>query len=251
MAPAVRRRLSVEGSSPPRPPICRNTWRQRAGEGSRAPPLASSLAALTLHVPAELEESDQKQQEQQRRGPQRPGAPSGQHGCRPGRSGRGATPGCGLHRCPCESGREGVGSALDDGARRPPGPPSRSESPLTCFSGSGTPTFLFQKPAGVQGKGVEAQASPVQSRSQPRPQPGFRFHLRSAEPKGAGRPRGAWPHPLPRLPTPPPPTSPGGTRGTPRDGWREREQPPRKAQSPPPALSPSPSSQLGGPISSP
>lgn len=119
---------------------------------------------------------------------------------------------------------------------------------LTCSSGSGTPTFLFQKAAGVQGKGVEAQAGPVQSGSQPRPQPGFRFHLRSAEPKGAGRPRGlrgGWPRPPPRHPMLPP--KPGRNPGNPQDGWREQGQPPRKPRSPPPALSPSPSSSSEAP----
>lgn len=52
---------------------------------------------------------------------------------------------------------------------------------------------------------MEAQANPVRSRSQPRPQPRFRFHLCSAEPVGAGRPLGTWPRPylgLQRLPQP-------------------------------------------------
>lgn len=97
--------------------------------GIRAPPLACPPAALTLQVPAELEESEQQQQQQQRGGPERPGAPSGQHGRRRGHSGRSATPGCGLHRGFWGPEGRGEGSASGGGARRPPGPPSRAESP--------------------------------------------------------------------------------------------------------------------------
>lgn len=80
---------------------------------------------------------------------------------------------------------------------------------LTCSRGVGSPTLLSQKLAGVQGNGRWRVGQPRPSRSQPRPQPGFRFHLRLAESEGAGRPphqgeeegRAALP-PLPGAPTP-------------------------------------------------
>lgn len=143
----------------------------------------------------------------------------------------------GLHpglRAPSRSLRIGKGSrrgsALGDGARRPPGPPSRSESPPHLFQRPGDPDLPLPEAGRGAGEGGG-------SAGQPRPQPGFRFHLRLAEPKGAGRPQGVGGGGRGGLAPPPAPASddhppkPGRNPGNPQDVWRERGQPPRKAQS--------------------
>lgn len=97
---------------------------------------------------------------------------------------------------------------------------------------------------------MEAQASPVGERASPAPNQSSGFTSAGLNPKGRGDPWGFGPPPSPgsdALLQQPERTDPR----IPWDGWREREQPPRKARSLPPALSPSPSSVFWSSDSSP
>lgn len=98
-------RLRLPYRSPSRVAAARSPSERTRGVSRQrehwVPTSPAQLAALTFRVPAEQEEANQQQQQQQQRdGPQCPGAPSGQHGCLR-TSGRGATPGSGLHHGPC------------------------------------------------------------------------------------------------------------------------------------------------------
>lgn len=130
------------------------------------------------------------------------------------------------------------------GARRPPGLLHARDCPLpTCSGVSGSPTWSSRSGCRA-GEWRRGPARP--GRSQPRLQPGFRFHLARLSSKGRGGPG--------------PPEGPGwegarrvpGTwrgRGKPWDGEGKQtpEQPPRKAQCPLPAPGPSPPVLLQGP----
>lgn len=166
VAPVVHLRVSVEGSSPPGPPVEGNTWRQHTGEGSRAP----RLVALALQILVEQEESKKQQQQQQRGGPQRPGAPSGQHGRL--RSGGGAlrvghdpglwTPSQALQTREGER-RVGLGAAGPDG--RPECSRAASPPHLLQLPGKSDLTLPGASQAAGGGRagwrGVEAEAKPV------------------------------------------------------------------------------------------
>lgn len=178
VAPMVRWWVSFQGSNPMRPPVWRDTWRQRTGQGSLSTTLAPPVAALTLRVPAEQEESNQEQQQREQSGrPQRPGAPSGHHGRLLGPSGWGAPPGFGLHRRPCACGKGSSGLALDGRARRPPAPPSRTEShPPHLLQRLEDPDFTLSEAGPGAGKrGVEGKRGwrrrPAQSAQEPAPPP--------------------------------------------------------------------------------
>lgn len=210
VAPVVHLRVSVEGSSPPGPPVEGNTWRQHTGEGSRAP----RLVALALQILVEQEESKKQQQQQQRGGPQRPGAPSGQHGRL--RSGGGGSQGGARPRAvdsiagPTNPGGREEGRPWGGGARRTPGmlPRCVATSPTPAAGEVGPYSSRSQPGCGRWEGWVERGGGRGQtrlSRSRPRPQPGFRFHLRLAEPDGEGRPPrgGSLPHPCSGIPPSP------------------------------------------------
>lgn len=214
VAPGVCRRVSIEGSGPPRPrpPVWRYTWRWRAGYGSRVtpatptPPRLPLAAELTVRVPAEQEEADQQQQ-QQRCGPQRPGAPSEQHGCGQGSSRRGTTPGCGLHRGPCGPGRERRGQPWAAG---PDGHPVFSPavgSPPHLLQRRGVPNLTLSEAGWGAGKG-EVEGRPAPSEQEPAPPPTWvqvspplgRVRRGGETPPGEGGGEGC-PAPLPGAPT--------------------------------------------------
>lgn len=170
VAPGVRRRVSVEGSSPPWPPVLGDPWRQRAGEGPRAAP----RAARTLQVPAEQEEAEQQQQQQQRGGPQRPGAPSGQHGRLRGAQGGARPRAAGSIAGPKDPGGK---RRVRRGRRSPDGRPfpSRAVSPPHLLR-LGDPVLSLPKARrGAGERGVKAQASPVRAGASPAPNLGSGF----------------------------------------------------------------------------